>query len=313
MSILVVCAAVFGALSGGIWGAYLFKNRFQKKRRVSLRERIGSVSYLEAHHIYLSVRGLSAHVLRYCVQFSHNQRAFMFDEIIQKVFSGRMKLAKQYVVQSGLEGWITKEGLSRVRFVSTVGFALLGCLVGTCFSEVLAVLLLLIGATVGYALPVSCLKQECEERARAVETQLSPMMEVILLGLKSGLSFDRSLDFYCRYFVGSLSGSVANAYEQWSHGLSSRNDALRKLARSYDSSLFSRVTESIIRSLRFGTSLSESLSMLSVEARAIRKAKLEEQIAKAPVKMLLSVGTLILPAMLILVLGPILLELMVGW
>ena len=59
--------------------------------------------------------------------------------------------------------------------------------------------------------------------------------------------------------------------------------------------------------------MSDSLSLLAVEARAIRKAKLEERVAKAPVKMLLPVGTLILPAMLILVMGPIMLDLMKGF
>ena len=40
---------------------------------------------------------------------------------------------------------------------------------------------------------------------------------------------------------------------------------------------------------------------------------LEERVAKAPVKMMLPTGTLILPAMLLLVMGPILLELAGGF
>ena len=48
------------------------------------------------------------------------------------------------------------------------------------------------------------------------------------------------------------------------------------------------------------------------QARAARKAQVEERVAKAPVKMMIPTGTLILPAMLLLVLGPVLLELMEG-
>ena len=88
---------------------------------------------------------------------------------------------------------------------------------------------------------------------------------------------------------------------------------MRALARAYDSALFERVAESIIRSLRFGTSLAETLSILSAEARSIRKSKIEERVAKAPVKMLVPVGALILPAMLILIMGPVLLDLMEGF
>ena len=88
---------------------------------------------------------------------------------------------------------------------------------------------------------------------------------------------------------------------------------MRALARAYDSALFERVAESIIRSLRFGTSLAETLSILSAEARSIRKSKIEERVAKAPVKMLVPVGALILPAMLILIMGTVLLDLMEGF
>lgn len=65
-------------------------------------------------------------------------------------------------------------------------------------------------------------------------------------------------------------------------------------------------------SLRFGTSLGEVLEQSAEQARAARKAQVEERVVKAPVKMMIPTGTLILPAMLLLVLGPVLLELMEG-
>lgn len=46
--------------------------------------------------------------------------------------------------------------------------------------------------------------------------------------------------------------------------------------------------------------------------RAPSIARLEERVAKAPVKMMMPTGALILPAMLLLVLGPVLLELANG-
>ena len=139
------------------------------------------------------------------------------------------------------------------------------------------------------------------------------MIEVIILGLKSGMTFDRALSLFYSNFDGALSSSLALAQSQWIHGLIDRSEGLRALARSYDSVLFERLAENIIRSLRFGTSLAVNLSLLASEARAVRKAKLEEKVAKAPVKMLLPVGTLILPAMLILIMGPIMLDLMEGF
>ena len=70
--------------------------------------------------------------------------------------------------------------------------------------------------------------------------------------------------------------------------------------------------ERIVRSLRFGSTLAPDLEAAASEARARHRAQVEERVAKAPVKMMVPTGALILPAMLILVLGPVLLELMQG-
>lgn len=78
--------------------------------------------------------------------------------------------------------------------------------------------------------------------------------------------------------------------------MTNREDALRDLAASYDSPLFARVVESMVRSLRFGSSLAEGLESAAAEARAVHRAQVEERVAKAPVKMMVPTGTLILPA-----------------
>lgn len=215
--------------------------------------------------------------------------------------------------KAGLSDVITKDGIAKLRQTLSLGFAGVGAVIGVCFSELLAVLLLVVGFTGGFVMPKRALLHEQQQRAYDAEQQLSQMIEVIILGLRSGLSFDKSLSLYTQHFTGTLSTTCALAQKQWEHALKSRNDALRFIAQSYDSSILERVIESIIRSLRFGTSLTDVLSHEANEARAIRKSKLEERISKAPVKMMIPVGTLILPAMLILVLGPILLDLMAGW
>ena len=83
--------------------------------------------------------------------------------------------------------------------------------------------------------------------------------------------------------------------------------------RTYDSSLLGRVVENIVRSLRFGSTLADNLEDAAREARAAYRARKQEQVAKAPVKMMIPTGVLILPAMLMLVLGPVLLELAGGF
>lgn len=157
------------------------------------------------------------------------------------------------------------------------------------------------------------MKQEKQLKADNLDKCLPEMLEVVALGLRSGLTFDRSFKIYTTHFNNEFSQSCLTAQRKWEGGISSRDESLRSLANMYDSQLFSRIIENIIRSIRFGSSLVDGLEEAALESRNLYKAKQEEIVSKAPVKMMIPTGTLILPAMLILVLGPILLELGSGF
>ena len=216
------------------------------------------------------------------------------------------------VRKAGLADVVSLEALMQARLRLALGCGACGLIAGAALSGALALVGFMAGGVFGWTAVMRALREEAHSRCFVAERQLSQMIEVVSLGLKSGMSFDRALSLYCQRFEGSLSAALTLAQRQWSHGLVDRDEALRRVAQTYDSPLFSRFAENVIRSLRFGTSLADGLAALAVEARAARKAKLEEQVAKAPVKMLLPVGTLILPAMLILILGPVMLDLMEG-
>ncbi len=293
---------------GGIAGYGGIKRKEDSKRRRDALKAMGRGSLLESMGVSLESRGASAWVIERMVAFSGSagRSGSALGRIAAKGFGKNRDL----VIKAGLEPVLTQEGfaLARLRLAGVAGLA--GALVGCFFSSLLMCIGLAAGLLVGWGAPVRALKEEVQCRSFSAEHQLSQMIEVVVLGLKSGMSFDRALLLYCDSFEGSLSASLASAQRQWSHNLITRSEGLRGIARSYDSQLFDRFAENVIRSLRFGTSLAENLGLLAVEARAARKAKLEEQVAKAPVKMLLPVGALILPAMLILIMGPIMLDLM---
>lgn len=214
---------------------------------------------------------------------------------------------------AGLQESVSPKGLGRVRCRCAIGFCAAFGVVGLALSGELAAMGSLAGFVIGWHAPVSAVGVERRERSLAMEKQLSRLMEVLVLGLKCGMSFDRSLSLYTERFSGGLSAAFASAQLQWEHALVTRNEGLRAVAESYGSPVLDRLVESIVRAQRFGTSLTDVLVMQETEVRAVRKAALEERIAKAPVKMLVPVAALILPAMLLLVLGPVALNLMGGF
>lgn len=215
--------------------------------------------------------------------------------------------------KAGIATSATYEGYREARVRLACILAMGGVVIGTIFSGELAIVLGVGGAMGGViALPwaIRCIVRQ---RTDEVERSLSEMLEVVALGLRSGLSFDRSFGLYGMHFSSPLAHACVSTQRRWSLGLTTREEALRDLAASYDSDQLARVIENIVRSLRFGSSLAEILDATAVEARSDHRAHMEERVAKAPVKMMMPTGALILPAMLLLVLGPMLLELAEGW
>ncbi len=214
---------------------------------------------------------------------------------------------------AGLERSVTVDGLCRVRLEAIALCACAGVLAGAVVSVQLALLGAVAGCVVGARAVPWALDQAVRARARTLNGALSESIEVLCLGLRSGLSLDRSIELYGACFEGDFAHELDEARMEWQSGLATREAALRRLAATYEVPLLGRVVDAIVRSARFGSPLADTLESLAVEARQTRKADVEEAVMKAPVKMMVPVGTLILPSMLILVLGPVLLDLAQGW
>ena len=208
---------------------------------------------------------------------------------------------------------VSPEGFRQCRVRLALGSAVVGGLVGAVLSNELMVLLGGVGLAAGALAPRWAVSDAERRRAREVERHLSEMLEVTALGLRSGLSFDRSFELYGTHFETPFAEACASARRRWSLGLTTRDEALRDLAATYDSEQLAAWWRTWCGRFRFGSSLAESLESAAAEARAEHRARLEERVAKAPVKMMMPTGALILPAMLLLVLGPVLLELANGF
>ena len=139
-----------------------------------------------------------------------------------------------------------------------------------------------------------------------LERELPELLDVVVLGLSAGLSFDASLSLYCGRYRSELSVSLQRAMRSWQMGLESRADALDGLARALGSPSLRRFAAAVSEAIAFGTPLVATLERQAEAIRDQQRSDTEERIEKAPVKMLLPLGTLVVPAMLLAILGPLL-------
>lgn len=136
--------------------------------------------------------------------------------------------------------------------------------------------------------------------------QMPTLLDIVTLGLSAGLSFDASLDLYCRRYQNELSKAMAVALMSWRIGMCGREEALENVANKYDVAAMRRFASTVSESLAFGAPLAEALERQAEVVRDEQRSELQEEMEKVPVKMLIPLGTLIVPAMLIAILGPLL-------
>ncbi len=212
----------------------------------------------------------------------------------------------------GLEHFIDDQACIHAALVCSLWAGVFGALMGSFFDLQLGFFLLLVGWLSGLRFPLRCLRQECRLQQRQIAQDLPEMLDVLALAIESGLSIEQALRLYEQHFTTRLSHELALAQRYWQAGILERDVALRRLASTLDVPLFSHVVEALLRTLRTGANVADVLRIQAEQARLDYKAKTEERIAKLPSKMMLPIGVLILPAMLLLVLGPVLLGLMKG-
>lgn len=299
-----MCAAVAGFCAWSLYEQWVRKRRRRQELAAAGEgEELGS-----GRDGAQGVSGLQMRAIAYAERVSHGIELGAVRCFLPRAPNMPVRFT-QAVSSAGVQDSITYAGYreSRLR-IAGLG-CIVGALMGAVFSFELTAVLGVAGAVLGWRLLPKALKARADSRARELERRLPEMLDVLAMGMRSGLSFDGSLTLYERHFDTTLARELSVAQRQWSCGLTRRDEALRAIAATYDSFLFKRVVDNILRSLRFGTSLTDGLEAVAREARADHKAHRQEQVAKVPIKMMVPTGALMLPAMLILVLGPVLLEL----
>lgn len=136
--------------------------------------------------------------------------------------------------------------------------------------------------------------------------EVSEMIDVVRLGLSAGLSFDAALEIFCAHRSTPLAKRLDRARLSWQMGMGMREEELLAAARELDVRALETFAVAVGQALALGAPLAESLAAQGREIRAAHRAAVEREIERAPVKLLIPTGTLILPALLLSILGPLL-------
>lgn len=301
---LLAAALVLGGFSAFLLASTIVHSIHQAKIRSLVRNRVrGADTFAYADDADLGMRAvfLAAKLSEHTRIASLAQFAMPLAVKLDHKAYGDLESIRS----AGLDEHLTSDIFLRTKVVcSALGAACTGViLIGSPPPEV--AILMISGALLGFHFPSWVVRRSAAKRIARCVADLPEMIDMIAMGSEAGLSFDGACALYCDRYDSPLASEMRRATSMYRTGSMSREVALFDLADRLRCEPVSRFVSSTSQSLRLGAPLADMLATQADDARRAHRAQLEEQIAKAPVKMLIPMGTLILPAMLLLVLGPV--------
>jgi tight adherence protein C len=215
----------------------------------------------------------------------------------------RQDLARQIDI-AGNPGNLSPEDFGALRIVAAAVMAVVGLLIGLLLANpVYLVISLAIGTVLGYYLPVLWLKSKVDARRAEIQRALPDAMDLMVIAVDAGLSFDAALTRVAEKYRNALSFEFAKMLREVSLGRP-RAEAMDDMGRHSGVDDLHNFIQAVIQSEQFGTGISKILRIQSDEMRRRRRQRAQEKAAQATLKMLLPMVGCIFPVIWIVLLGP---------
>jgi tight adherence protein C len=170
-------------------------------------------------------------------------------------------------------------------------------------------MILLLLVPVSYIFPDYYLKSKTKKRQEGIRKSLPNALDLLTISVEAGLGFDMALYKVAENIKGTLGEEFKRVIKEMEIGLS-RKEALRNLTKRTDVTDLNTFILSIIQADIFGISIGKVLRVQAGEMRIKRSQAAEEKGMKAPVKLVFPTILFLLPALMIVVVGPAILRVM---
>ena len=173
------------------------------------------------------------------------------------------------------------------------------------------ILFLVSGAILGYYLPVFWLNSKIRTRQHDIQKALPDALDLLTISVEAGLGFDAAMVKVTEKEDNELSRAFGRVSAEIRLG-KIRREALRDMANRCDVPDMTNFIAAVIQADQLGVSLSKILRIQSEQMRVKRRQRAEELANQAPVKMVIPLVFLVFPSILIVLLGPAVLQFTIG-
>ncbi|TVR78789.1 MAG: type II secretion system F family protein [Rhodospirillales bacterium] len=186
------------------------------------------------------------------------------------------------------------------------GFVLIDGLQALDLPTALANLVPVAGVLAGFYAPGVYLTNAIQKREKAVRQGIPDAMDLLVICAEAGLSLDAALKRVAR----EMSRAAPEVTDEFALTaielgfLPDRRKALTNLAERCQIEPVRSLINTLIQTERYGTPLAQALRVLAAEYRNERMMRAEEKAAKLPAVMTVPLILFIMPALLIVLIGP---------
>lgn len=156
----------------------------------------------------------------------------------------------------------------------------------------------------GFALPTVALNRAVTARQKAVQRTLPDLLDMLTTTVEAGVSLNGALNNAIETISGPLADELRSTMADVRLGRS-RADALMAMAERVQQPDLLTTVIAIVQAERLGGNIVGVLEEISIEARESRMMRVEELAAQLPVKMVFPMALFMLPALVVMIFGPV--------
>ena len=247
--------------------------------------------------------------------FADKQKVWVRNSLanLGEIVPGEAKETPRSQLLMARAGYRNPEAIMAIRGLKIlIPVVMIGLVLFTGFYRLNPFFILLLAAIAGYLIPEMWLLWRVSSRQKKLRRGLPDGLDLLVICVEAGLGLDQA-------FM-KVAEELRIAHPELSEELhlvnlemrigKTRLEALRELARRTGLEDIKSLVAMLIQTDRFGTSVAQSLRVYSDELRVKRRQRAEEMSAKTSVKMVPALVFFIFPALMVVILGPAVLQLM---
>ena len=154
-----------------------------------------------------------------------------------------------------------------------------------------------------FIIPILWLRLRVAKRQDLIRKSMPDALDMLSVSTAAGLSFDQAILKVSQFYDSPAGIELGRVVAEMEVGLS-RQKALRNFAERVQISEVSSFVAVIIQSEILGMSIADVLHSQAEQMRIQRQYRAKEEAQRLPVKMMIPLALLILPALLAVLLGP---------